>query len=177
MSESFNPYLQWLGIRDPQRPPNHYVLLGTALFERNPEVISNAADRQMAHVRKFQTGKHSAASQQLLNELAAAKVCLLDPEKKLRYDTALRARVDQAFEPPSPASSGAIPLPPAAVKELAENAEAEDPEKTSTSWIPTLIALLIAAALILGSAILVVRAPRDAGPVAPDLPPAAEGNP
>jgi len=37
--------------------------------------------------------------------------------------------------------------------------------------------LLIAAALILGSAILVVRAPRDAGPVAPDLPPAAEGNP
>jgi len=177
MSEPFNPYLQWLGIRDPQRPPNHYVLLGTALFERNPEVISNAADRQMAHVRKFQTGKHSAASQQLLNELAAAKVCLLDPEKKLRYDTALRVRVGQAFESPSPVSSGAIPIPPAAAREPAGNAKTEDPEKTSTSWIPTLMALLIAAALVLGSAILVVRVPRDAGPAPPNLPPASEQNP
>ena len=28
MSESFDPYVQWLGIRDRRRPPNHYRLLG-----------------------------------------------------------------------------------------------------------------------------------------------------
>lgn len=86
MSATFDPYLQWLGIRDPQRPPNHYRLLGVELFENDPEVLANAADRQMAHVRTFQVGKHAAESQRLLNELAAAKLALLNPEKKAEYD-------------------------------------------------------------------------------------------
>jgi len=91
MSEAFDPYLNWLGIRDPKRPPNHYRLLGIDLFESDPEIISVAADRQMAHVRTFQTGKHSALSQRLLNEIAAAKLCLLNPAKKAEYDVMLRA--------------------------------------------------------------------------------------
>ena len=41
----FDPYVEWLGIRDPQRPPNHYCLLGLAEFEENARVIANAADR------------------------------------------------------------------------------------------------------------------------------------
>ena len=56
MADNFDPYLHWLGIRDRQRPPNHYRLLGVELFEDDPDVISNAGDRQMAHVRTFQTG-------------------------------------------------------------------------------------------------------------------------
>lgn len=58
MAENFDPYLQWLGIRDPQRPPNFYRLLGVDLFESEPDVLTNAVDRQMAHVRTFQAGKH-----------------------------------------------------------------------------------------------------------------------
>lgn len=96
MSEGFDPYLQWLGIRDPQRPPNHYRLLGLELFESDPDVISNAADRQMAHVRTFHTGRHAADSQRILNELAAAKVCLLNPNKKSAYDAQLRAELAAA---------------------------------------------------------------------------------
>ena len=99
MSEPFDPYLHWLGIRDLNRPPNHYRLLGVDLFENDGDVLANAADRQMAHVRTFQTGKHSAESQRLLNELATAKVCLLNAAKKAEYDAALRAQ-------PAP------PLPP-----------------------------------------------------------------
>ena len=91
MADVFDPYYQWLGIRDPRCPPDHYRLLGVAPFEDDPEVLQNAADRQMAHVRTFQTGRHSAESQQLLNELAGAKLCLLDPEKKASYDGLLRA--------------------------------------------------------------------------------------
>jgi hypothetical protein len=90
MEVPFDPYLQWLAIRDPKRPPNHYRLLGIDLFESDVEVIQNAADRQMTHIRRFQGGIHSAESQQLLNELSGAKICLLHAEKKAAYDAALR---------------------------------------------------------------------------------------
>lgn len=93
MSDPFDPYLQWLGIREPERPPNHYRLLGVSPFENDPVVLSNAADRQMAHVRTFQTGLHSAESQQLLNELARAKLCLLSPDKKAAYDAELQGAI------------------------------------------------------------------------------------
>jgi hypothetical protein len=93
MEEPFDPYLHWLAIRDPKRPPNHYRMLGIDLFESDLEVIQNAADRQMTHVRGFQGGKHSADSQRILNELATAKICLLKAEKKAAYDTVLRTEV------------------------------------------------------------------------------------
>ncbi len=56
--ESFDAYRKWLGIPREEQPPNHYRLLGIGLFESDVDVISNAADRQMAHVRSFQTGRH-----------------------------------------------------------------------------------------------------------------------
>ena len=100
MPESFDPYLSWLGIRDPERPPNHYRLLGVAPFENDPEILAHAADRQMSHVRTFQAGRRSAESQRLLNELATAKVCLLNPKKKADYDAALQAKEAAAAAPP-----------------------------------------------------------------------------
>ncbi len=120
MSEPFDPYLQWLGIRDPQRPPNHYRLLGVELFETDADVLANAADRQMAHVRTFQTGKHGAESQRLLNELAAAKVCLLDPQRKAEYDAVLWSQLQAASQaysaaPPSDAETGQAPPSPEVV--------------------------------------------------------------
>lgn len=91
MSEPFDPYRKWLGIPLADQPPNHYRLLGIAPFEDDPDVIDNAANRQRAHVRTFQSSKHAAASQKILTELSAAKVCLLDPALKAEYDEALRA--------------------------------------------------------------------------------------
>ena len=69
-----------------EQPPNHYRLLGIGLFESDAEVISNAADRQMFHVRNFQSGAFAEIAQFILNELAAARVCLLDPPRKAEYD-------------------------------------------------------------------------------------------
>lgn len=89
--EPFDPYYQWLGIPPDQQPPNHYRLLGIQLFEENREVIQNAADRQMAHLRSFQSGPRGRFSQRLLNEIAAAKLCLLTADKKAAYDASLRA--------------------------------------------------------------------------------------
>jgi hypothetical protein len=52
----------------------------------------------MAYIRGFQTGPHSAASQQILNELATARITLLDPAKKAAYDAQLRAERQRASE-------------------------------------------------------------------------------
>lgn len=91
---AFDPYLHWLSIRDPERPPNYYRLLGVVLFEDDREVLANAVDRQVSHVRKFQQGEYAAAARQLLDELQAAEECLLDAGKKAAYDAQLRASND-----------------------------------------------------------------------------------
>jgi hypothetical protein len=76
------------------------------LFESDPDVISSAADRQMAHVQTYKNGPHAAESQKLLNEIAAAKLCLLKPAKRDVYDAELRPRLAAKHlvlaPPPSP---------------------------------------------------------------------------
>ena len=97
VSEAFNPYHAWLGIPPEEQPPNHYRLLGAALFEVQADVIDTAADRQMAHLRTFQCGKHSDLSQRLLNEVSAARLCLLNSATKADYDQRLRNRMQPAL--------------------------------------------------------------------------------
>jgi hypothetical protein len=117
MSESFDPYYRWLGIPPGEQPPNHYRLLGIQLFENDLDVIENAADQRMGHLRKFQTGQNASLSQKLLNEVAAAKVCLLNAEKKAAYDGQLRTNLEAlaaAAAPPAPPPGPAAkpPSPP-----------------------------------------------------------------
>ncbi len=108
MADAFDPYYEWLGIPPAEQPPSHYRLLGIELFEENAGVIANAADRQMGHLRGFAAGKHSQLSQRLLNEVAAARVCLLNSDKKADYDEQLR----QCIAPASPVPR-AVPVAPA----------------------------------------------------------------
>jgi hypothetical protein len=90
MPEQFDPYRKWLGIPLKDQPPNHYRLLAIELFEDDRDVISDAVEQRMAHVRSYQLGQYMAMSQKVLNELATAKACLLDPQKKATYDEILR---------------------------------------------------------------------------------------
>jgi len=90
MSDEFDPYYTWLAIGPEEQPPTLYRLLGLRPFEDNAEVIENAADQRMAHLRTLQSGKHGRASQQLLNEVANAKLRLLSKERKAEYDEDLR---------------------------------------------------------------------------------------
>ena len=89
MSESFDPYYQWLGIPPEEQPANHYRLLGIKWFEDNVDVIAAAVDRQMLHLRTYQIGEYSDYSQRLMNEVVSAKLCLLDPKRKAVYDQKL----------------------------------------------------------------------------------------
>ena len=86
MDATFDPYHTWLGIPPSEQPPNHYRLLGISRGIGDTNVISNAADRQMAFLRTFQTGQYSKLSQKLLNEIADARNCLLSLDRKAEYD-------------------------------------------------------------------------------------------
>ncbi|MGB0598736.1 MAG: DUF3060 domain-containing protein [Rubripirellula sp.] len=86
---SFDPYHKWLGIPASEQPANHYRLLGLAMFESDTDVIDSAAARQTTYVRSFAIGQHGDLSQSILNEIAKAKLTLLDPETKRQYDDTL----------------------------------------------------------------------------------------
>jgi ABC-type phosphate transport system substrate-binding protein len=99
---AFDPYHKWLGIpacECADGGPDHYRLLGVTAFESDPEVIAEAADRQMAHLRTFQLGKYAVLAEQLLSEVAAAKVQLMKPAKKSLYDQHLRRQLAETTRP------------------------------------------------------------------------------
>lgn len=118
MEQGFDAYHKWLGIPPECQPPHHYRLLGLQVFESDPDVIQAAADQRMMHLRGYQTGKHSELSQRLLNEVAAARVCLLNAAKKAAYDEELRKAIEGESPPVAPPSpppgfdSELLPKPP-----------------------------------------------------------------
>jgi hypothetical protein len=87
-------------------------LLGIKVFESDLDVIAIAADKQMAHVRTFQTGQYSSLSQKILNEVATARVALLNPDKKLAYDAMLRRQIETAAASARPAPLAPPSAPP-----------------------------------------------------------------
>ncbi len=135
-SPEFDPYLRWLGIRDPQRPPNHYRLLGLDPFESDPEVIAEAADRQMGHIRTHQTGPHAELSQKVLNELARAKVCLLNARRKAAYDEMLQEQLAERARQVTP-PEGLITLNPATLNPQIVNPNPPQPGAFGGGFVPT----------------------------------------
>ena len=132
MTEPFDPYRKWLGIPAQDQPPHHYRLLGLELFEADADVISNAVDGRMTQIKTFQAGKYSAYSQKILNEIAAARVCLLNPAKKAEYDRQLR---EQGFgaAPPAPVST----MPPPSPLDVAYDDDDAPPKIDETDFPPT----------------------------------------
>lgn len=82
-------YKQWLGIPDGPRPPDHYELLRVVRFEDDSEKIRAHYKKLNGHVRKYATGQYMLQSQDMLNELARAMLCLTDEERKRDYDESL----------------------------------------------------------------------------------------
>jgi hypothetical protein len=82
-------YRDWLGIEETQRPLNYYQLLKLPLFEDDVNKIREQYRKLNAYVRKYATGDYAFESQQLLNELAKAMLCLTDAQRKREYDAML----------------------------------------------------------------------------------------
>lgn len=95
-STAIDVYKEWLGIPESvPRPPDHYQLLRLPQFEDDAEKIRAHYKKLNAHVRKYATGQYSIQSQDLLNELAKAMLCLTDADRKRDYDESL----GREFEP------------------------------------------------------------------------------
>lgn len=88
MSE-IDVYKEWLGIPEGDRPPDYYTLLRLVMFEDDAEKIRGNYRKLNAHVRKYATGQYLVRSQELLNEMAKAMLCLTDPDGKHEYDLSL----------------------------------------------------------------------------------------
>ncbi len=111
MSESFDAYHELLGIPPAEQPPDHYRLLGVARFETNRDVIANAAAARSQYLRRAAVSDYAEVCrmcQQLLNEVAAAKLCLLNPTKRDAYDRQLRGASRPMEEPEDKPASSAM---------------------------------------------------------------------
>ena len=172
MSAPFDPYFKWLGIPPSDRPVDFYRLLGIPHFEDDPDVIANAADQRTGHVKNFLTGQHAKPAQRILNEIGAARVCLLNPETKAQYDKKLQTMpgLKQAGQQPP-----ALPAQNAETAAAATAGAGGDCEESSSQWKTLAVALGIgvglAAVLILLGMLLM---PGGEGDVAQNEPPAAQ---
>jgi hypothetical protein len=89
MAKELNVYRDWLGIKEIEKPEDHYQLLRLDRFDDDQEKIRRHYRKLNSHVRKYSSGDYSNESQELLNELARAMLCLTDVKRKAEYDKTL----------------------------------------------------------------------------------------
>lgn len=89
MNKPLDVYRDWLGITETTRPLTYYQILRLKGFEDDPAKIATHYRKMNAHVRKFAAGDFAKQSQDLLNELAKAMLCLTDAKRKAEYDASL----------------------------------------------------------------------------------------
>jgi hypothetical protein len=96
MAKEFDAYHKWLGIPKEDQPPHYYRLLAIRMYEDDPQVIEAAADRQMGYLRRYQAGEYGEQARRLLGEVSRARLCLLKPAAKAKYDAKLEQQLAQA---------------------------------------------------------------------------------
>jgi hypothetical protein len=89
MAKTLDVYKEWLQIKEPARPLDHYQLLKLKQFEDDVGKIRENYRLLNGHVRKFASGEFAKQSQDLLNELAKSMLCLTDTSRKRDYDASL----------------------------------------------------------------------------------------
>jgi len=89
MPQTLDVYRDWLGIKEANRPLSHYQLMRLKQFEDDQAKIREHYRKMNAHVRKYAAGDFAKQSQELLNELSRAMLCLTDVRRKREYDASL----------------------------------------------------------------------------------------
>jgi hypothetical protein len=82
-------YSQWLDVAPGPRPPDHYTLLGLPVFCGDASAIEQAARTRLARLDRYAIHPDPAkrdACHRLMNEVARARVVLVSPARKQRYD-------------------------------------------------------------------------------------------
>ena len=147
----FDPLHKWLGIPPSEQPPNDYQLLRIADFESDVEVIDGAADRQLAFLHGLANGDQSELAEELSNRVSAARLRLLNRNKKAEYDQALRTASLAANNPVTSTQVQAEPTTPALRKSAPAKNWRESKPRSRTwhySVLPGAVILLLLCMLI-----------------------------
>lgn len=104
--------MAWLGIPSERCPPNHYDLLGLAMFEPDRNRILEAGKlRQQLVTRKSAGSPDGALANRLQADIRSAMNCLLNEAGRATYDQALMMQLQlAATRPPAPSMEPSIPM-------------------------------------------------------------------
>ncbi|MBT3202051.1 MAG: hypothetical protein HN350_19285, partial [Phycisphaerales bacterium] len=120
-------YTEWLKVPSGPRPPDHYTLLGVKVFCRDQDVIEQAARRQLTRLDEFALYPDRDtrdAVQDMMNEVARARVDLVNPKRRLAYDRKLAQKLGVATPPAVEAETS---ITPSSVSEAQVPIESEPP--------------------------------------------------
>ena len=162
MSDTFDPYCKWLDIPPEEQPADHYRLLGIEQFESDTKLIKKAAEAKIEYLRTFQLSKRFSFLKKLMAEVASARVCLLNNEKKAAYDAQLRGHSETAQDsaPVRPGDAMTERMPPRGEqsqrRRLGGSATALAPKKVRSRWKKNALPLQIILGVV--TVILIVAA-------------------
>jgi len=88
-----DPYRDWLGVEHPQRPPDHYRLLGIKPLESDARAITAAAQAQLKKLEPYRSGENASLANRVAALIAAAHQELADRQRKAAYDAGLQDRL------------------------------------------------------------------------------------
>ena len=98
MAEDF--YTQWLDVPPGKRPPDYYALLGVQRFCRDLDAVERAARAQLRRLDGYALHPDwdtRNAVQDMMNEVARARMCLVYPDKRAAYDEDLAKKLGVAI--------------------------------------------------------------------------------
>ena len=108
-----DPYTRYLDLPAGPRPPHLYQLLQLELFCGEPERIRHAARKQFRRIKPFEDHPDRdmrEAIQDIMTQIATARVVLCDPEQKQEHDRTLAAELGVDLDEHL-ADRLAVPLP------------------------------------------------------------------
>ena len=176
MPIEFDPYVTWLGIQNIERPLDHYALLGLPRFESSKKLIDQHSVQRIELLQDIATGSEQVElSQKILNEISAARICLMDSRKRAKYDLQLKkqiagfdsavSRIERLSASEDSAKGKELPVPSAAPISLTLSTDLESKKRKSGEnpipriskrkkpWVFPLVAMVIP--LLMGIGVLI----------------------
>jgi tricorn protease-like protein len=108
-------YTEFLGVPEGLRPPDHYTLLGVQVFSRDIDAIEAATRQRLTRLDAFALSpdvETQNAVDDMINQVARARVDLATPERRVKYDQRLARKlgvVPPADIPPKPETQTRVP--------------------------------------------------------------------
>ncbi len=106
----FNPYYEWLGVRELRRPLTAYQLLGLRQHENDPGLIRNAVEAKREALQR-RRGEAAAEEiwEQIHFEVEEAAAALMDPRRRAAYDASMPASTDPRHSSPAVPAAASPP--------------------------------------------------------------------